>query len=362
MAIVSTYSLDDDTSNLVRVGVGGRTTILEVTHLLVVALTVDTDGGATVGNTPGELIKRGSLVCTGHTELVVLTVHLHVLLVASTELLHGLLNGLVSTLFAHLLGRHVAVETCTVPVTWNGLGGKGDLDTKLFGDAVEDEARHPELVTHCHLCQSCHPGKELSCRFVLTGNTRAGTDLVLPLSGHDLGVGTGDEDTCVEAGLVVGLDNVSAEDSAGTYTTVVRTLGSWETVLGPSVRPAVDVKESVLLLKAKPELLALVLLHEKGSGMTEVVLVWLAITHPGLAHDENVGSAAEWVVKHGDWAEVDIRVLARRLTGRGTVKVPFRKILKLDLEVGNFLTRLVLLGLGWNGLEGCMSVQFLNLA
>jgi hypothetical protein len=37
----------------------------------------------------------------------------------------------------------------------------------------------------------------------LTLNAQARADLVLPLGGHDLGVGTGDLDACVQAGLVV---------------------------------------------------------------------------------------------------------------------------------------------------------------
>lgn len=84
---------------------------------------------------------------TGHTEVVVLTVDLHVLLVAGTELLHGSLNGLVSAFFTRGRGGDVGVESSTVPVTWDGLGGEGDLDAEFFGNTVENESRHPELVT-----------------------------------------------------------------------------------------------------------------------------------------------------------------------------------------------------------------------
>lgn len=174
--------------------------------------------------------------------------------------------------------------------------------------------------------------------------------MVLPLGGHDLGVGAGDVDAGVEAGLVVGLDNVSAEDLAGTDTTVVRTLRSGETVLGPAVGPAVDVEEGVLLLETEPELLLLVLLHEDSGGVTEVVLVRLSVAHPGLTHDENVGSATEGVIVDRDRAKVDIRVVTRSLASRGTVKVPLGQVLDLDVEVGNQLARLVLLGLCLDGL------------
>ena len=40
------------------------------------------------------------------------------------------------------------METSSVPVTWDGLRGEGDLDTEFFSDTVEEETRHPQLVTH----------------------------------------------------------------------------------------------------------------------------------------------------------------------------------------------------------------------
>ena len=157
-----TYSLDDDTGDAVRVGVGSGSAVLKVTHLLVVALAVDTHRGTTVGDTPGELVKRRSLVGTRHAELVIVAIHLHVLLVAGAELLHGRLDGLVATLLAHLLGRHVGVKTGAVPVTRDGLGGESDLDAKLLGDAVEDEARHPELIGNCsHVRSMLHRSTHL---------------------------------------------------------------------------------------------------------------------------------------------------------------------------------------------------------
>lgn len=130
--------------------------------------------------------------------------------------------------------------------------------------------------------------------------------MVLPLSGHNLGVGARDVDAGVEAGLVVSLDNVSAEDPASANTTVVRALRSREPVLGPAVWPAVDVEKGVLLLETEPELMRLVGLHEKVGGITEVVLVGLAVSHPCLAHDEDVGPATEWIIVDSNGAEVDI--------------------------------------------------------
>lgn len=229
----------------------------------------------------------------GHAELVVLAVDGHVLFLAAGELLHGGLDGLHAALGTGLLGGDVGVETSAVPVAGDGLGGEGDLGTELLGNAVEDEAGHPELVAH--------------------GDVVAGTDLVLPLGGHDLGVGAGDVDLGVQAGLVMSLDDVTAEDLAGAYTAVVGTLGSGETVLGPAVRPAELVEKSVLLLETEPELVLLVLLEDDGSIVTVVVRVGATIRHVGLAHDENVVAETEGVGVVRNGAQVDIGVVAGRL-------------------------------------------------
>lgn len=229
----------------------------------------------------------------GHAKLVVLAVDGHVLLLAAGELLHGLLDGLHAALGASLLGGDVGVETSAVPVAGDGLGGEGDLGAKLLSDAVEDEARHPELVAH--------------------GDVVAGADLVLPLGGHDLGVGAGDVDLGIQAGLVVSLDDVTAEDLAGSYTAVVRALRSGETVLGPAVWPAELVEKSVLLLETEPELVLLVLLEDDSGIVTEVVGVGATIRHVGLAHDKDIVAETEGVGVVRNGAKVHIRVVAGRL-------------------------------------------------
>lgn len=162
----------------------------------------------------------------------------------------------------------------------------------------------------------------------LTVNAVARPDLVLPLGRHDLGVGARDVDVGVHAGLVVSLDNVTAEDLAGTHTAVVRTLGRRETVLGPAIRPALEVEEGVLLLEAEPELVLLVGLHQEGGIVAEVVGVRLAVGIVGLADDEDVVAQAEGVRIEGGRAEVDIRVVAGCLAGGGAVEIPLGQVVE----------------------------------
>ena len=121
-----------------------------------------------------------------------------------------------AVLFAHLLGGEVAVGAGAVPVADHGLGVERDVDAKVFGDAVQDVARHPQIVAHLDALARAH--------------------LELPLGRHDFGVGAADLDAGVERGAVVGLDDVAAEDFVGADAAVVGTLRSGEAVLGPAER------------------------------------------------------------------------------------------------------------------------------
>jgi hypothetical protein len=199
------------------------------------------------------------------------------------------------------------VETGSVPVTLDGLRVEGDANTELFSDAVEEEARKPKLIAHL--------------------NTVARANLVLPLRRHDLSVDTGDLDTGVQASTVVSLDDVTAVDLAGTDTAIVRTLGTGETALGPSIRPAISTEEGVFLLKTEPEFLLGVNLHQTGSLVAIVVLVGGSIGVPGLAEHEDVVALTEGIGVESNRAEVYIGVVTGGLTGRGAVEVPLGELI-----------------------------------
>lgn len=114
------------------------------------------------------------------------------------------------------------METSTVPVARDGLGLDGDLGTEFLGDAVKEEAGHPQLITHL--------------------DSLAGADLEFPLGGHNLGVGAGDLNAGVQACLIMGVNDVTAHNPASTDTTVVRALRSRETVLRPSVGSVLHIE------------------------------------------------------------------------------------------------------------------------
>jgi hypothetical protein len=237
-----TYSLNDDTSDTVWVSVGSRSSILEVSLTLNSASTVYTTGGTTIGNTPGELVVGSRLMKTSHARFIALAIDLHVFLMSGGELFHSSFDILHSTLRTHLFGRDIGVKTSTIPVSWNWLRSEGDLGTEFFGNTVEEEARHPEVVA----------------KF----DAKARPNLVLPLGGHHLGVGAGDQDASVQASLVVSLDDVTAHDFAGSDTAVVWTLWTGESTCGPSVRSVEGIEECVFLFEAETRIVFLVLLHQ----------------------------------------------------------------------------------------------------
>jgi len=103
-----------------------------------------------MGDTPGELVVRSSLVCTGHSGLISLAVYEHVFLVALLELGHVRLHNLHAARIHSGFSGDVGMETGTVPFFFvNWLGVEGDFGAKLFGDTFEDEAGDPELVSTC---------------------------------------------------------------------------------------------------------------------------------------------------------------------------------------------------------------------
>ena len=149
----------------------------------------------------------------------------------------------------------------------------------------------------------------------LTLNAIARSNLVLPLRRHDLSVDTGDLDTGVQASTEVSLDDVTAVDLARTNTTVVRTLGTGETALGPPVRPAVGTKQGVFLFQTEPPVFLRVSFHQTVGFVAVVELVGGTIRIPGFTKDEDVVATAEGIGEESNRAEVDIGVVTTSLAG-----------------------------------------------
>lgn len=154
----------------------------------------NTNRSTTVGNTRAEVSNMASLMTTGETQLIVLSVDSNVLVVLLGELLNGSINGLHASRLTHRLGGVVGVASSTVPVSLKRLGVERDLDSPLFCNANKQITGHPQVISH--------------------GDTLTWTNLELPLCRHDFSVDTADVHTRVEASAVVGFDKVTSEDLA----------------------------------------------------------------------------------------------------------------------------------------------------
>ncbi len=154
--------------------------------------------------------------------------------------------GVKATGRAHLLGREVRVGARAIPVALDGLGVETDVDLELFGDALEQPPRRPELIPDGDRIQNAH--------------------LELPLAHHHFGVGTFDSDARAHAGDGVGFDDVAPGHFRPADAAVVRTLGTGKAVFGPAVGSAL-LEERVLLLDTEHRLEAGELLrHLDGAG------------------------------------------------------------------------------------------------
>lgn len=119
--------------------------------------------------------------------LVVLTVDRDVESMFGSESRHHFLDVLHAHLtVSHSLSGVVAVTAGPIPVR-EELRGKGYVNVVVLSYSVEKVARHVEHVTDC--------------------DRLAGSDLVLPLTGHNLSVRARDLNSSVKASLVVGISD-----------------------------------------------------------------------------------------------------------------------------------------------------------
>lgn len=129
--------------------------------------------------------------------------------------------------------------------------------------------------------------------------------------------------TLVLALPVVCLYDLPSNDFVSSNAAVVRSLGTWETILGPSQRPVVKVQECVFLLDTEPGLGALGLFHSLLTGIALVALERLIVRVVGVAEDKFVVALTEGVFVDRHWVQENVAVASFGLVGRTTVVRPF---------------------------------------
>jgi hypothetical protein len=250
-------------------------------------LSGNSDGSAAVGDTRGEGIDVGSFVTTSETLIVVGAIDGDVLLVLLLQFGNALVNSFHSrTRLSGFNSRDVGMAASTVPITLKWLGMQGNLNAEFLSNSLKEITGHPEMIAH------------------FDANARA--DLEFPLRGHDFGVDTAYLDASVQTRLVMGFDDITRVDFAGSDTTVVWALRSRETADGPAVWFPKGIEKGVFLLETEPRLVVGVFFHQLGTFGTVVELVGCAVRVVAFAEDENVIAPSEGISVQGDGLEVDI--------------------------------------------------------
>merc|ERR1712071_498819 len=172
----------------------------------------------------------------------------------------------------------------TVPVAFDWFGVERHVDTEIFGHTVEDVTSYPQAVTH--------------------RDTQAWSNLEFPLRGHDSGVKTG---------LVVSLDDIATVDFVGSHTAVVGSLGSGESILGPSEGMEIVIEQRVLLFDAEPGLLVAGQLHGFQTLGTVIGVGGFLVVLVGVAQDQTVVAQVERIAVNGNWIEENVGIAAFRL-------------------------------------------------
>ncbi|KAI0567633.1 hypothetical protein FGB62_1g6102 [Gracilaria domingensis] len=310
----------------VRVAVAGRSTVLKVAAALFLGVVAHAARRAAVGHAPLELFDGRRLVPAREPLLVARAVRLNVLLVLPAQLLQRRHNVLlVAAFLPHGLGGEVGVAARAVPVALDWLGFVIDVQTLYLGHALQQVASHPQVVA------------------LLNAHGRA--DLELPLARRHLGVDARDLEPGVHARLEVRVDHIPAKHLGARHAAVVGPLRLGLTVLGEAQRLlGGGVDEEVLLLQPEPRLELLGVVHGQRAGVARVGGQRRALGGVGVAHDEDVGAAAERIREDGLRLEDDLRVGARRLSRGAAVVVPLGQIgraRRRGLEVAGLAAELV---------------------
>ena len=248
--------------------------------------------------------------------LVVVTVEFDVFHVLSGHLSHHIVDVAHATgASAHCLRREISVATGAIPVR-EELGGERDRHVEIFSNALENVTRHPKLVSHV--------------------DAKDGTDLILPLARHDLGICAGNSDASKETSTVVRISNDPTEAVVGADGAIVGTLRARVTVVRPAKRPCRELglcaNHCVLLLNTEPRLLLKTLVENFLGVYAEVsvgrleLLTSTILPFVSLSHDKDVVTLSEGITIEGDGPHDDLRVLSVSLEAGRTIVVPLGEV------------------------------------
>jgi len=114
---------------------------------------------------------------------------------------------------SHCLSWVIYMTSWTTPVC-EKLRRKRYINIVIFSNATEKISRNPKLISNF--------------------NTKTGTNLILPLTWHNLSVCSRNLNPCIETRLVVSINNWTAKSYVWTNRAVVRTLRTGIAIVRPT--------------------------------------------------------------------------------------------------------------------------------
>jgi len=249
-------SINEHTTNEIRIAVSRGSSILKVALLIHDSLGGDSSSGTSVANTIAELINRSSFMSASQSQIVIRTINGNVGEMMLGEELHRFEDSVITSFLSGGFEREVGVATRTVPITLNRLGFKGDINIVFFTDSGQKISGNPELIA--------------------TLETFDGSNLEFPLTGEDFSIETRDLDASSKTASHVSFSNVSTDSIGRTNGAVVLALRMSETTSGETNRPSVGgtfvLKENVFLLETEPGLLINSLIESFSGIVSKVAL------------------------------------------------------------------------------------------
>jgi len=320
-------SVNEHTTNKVRVTVGRGSSIFEVALLVHNSLGGNSGRGSSVGNTVAELVNRSGFVTTSQSQVVVSTVDSDMSIVGLGKEFHRFEDSVIASFLSGGLEREVGVAARTVPVALDRLRIKGNVNVEFFANSSQQISGNPELIAALE--------------------TFNGTDLELPLTGEDFSVETRNLDTSSQAASHMSLSNISTNGIGGTNRTIVLALRISEPTSRetnrPSVRSALMLKKDVFLFKTEPGLFVnsffkgfLSIVSKVGfSGGLEIRVISFAKNQISFFLSIGAFIMSERIRAEEDGLENNFGALSGSLSSGRTIIVPGREIFDLVTDLGD---------------------------
>jgi hypothetical protein len=319
--------IDKHRTNEIRITVGRRSSVFEVTLLVHDGLGGDSGRRSSISNTVTELVNRSSFVTASQSQVVVRTIDSDVGSVSLGEEFHGLEDSVITTILSGGFEREVGVASRTVPVTLDRLGFESDIDVVFFADSGQQISGNPELIT--------------------TFETFDGANLEFPLTREDFGIKARDLDTSSQTASHMGFSDVSTDSVGRADWTVVLALRMSKTSSGETDRPSVGstfvLKENVFLFETEPGFLINSFLEDLSGIISEVSLSrGLEVRVVGFAKNQisfflSVGTfvVSERIRAEINGLEDNFRALGGSLTSGRTIVVPDGEVFNLVADLGD---------------------------